>query len=183
VILASQNRHKLEELRAIFPELEPLEADGWPEETGTTYEENARLKARFGRERAPAEWVLGEDSGIECDALGGEPGLHSARWADGDQALALVERLAGETNRRARMLTVLVALTPDGEELTGTGVLEGSIAAGKRGEEGFGYDPVFVPDGVTQTVAELGEAWKEQHSHRARAATALAAAIARRGRS
>ena len=158
-------------------ELEPLAAGEWPEETGETYEENARLKARFGREREPGVWILGEDSGIECAALGGGPGVHSARWAPaGDQADALLERLADETDRRARMVSALVALSPEGDELTAAGILEGTIAAEKRGESGFGYDPVFVPDGSTQTVAELGEAWKNEHSHRARAAQALAAA-------
>jgi XTP/dITP diphosphohydrolase len=184
--LASQNRHKLEELRAALPgwEIDALEASEWPDETGETYEENARLKARFGREREPAGWILGEDSGIESAALGGEPGVHSARWAPGrDQADALLERLAAETDRRARMVTVLVALPPQGEELVGTGVLEGTIAPERRGEAGFGYDPIFVPDGFTATIAELGDAWKDEHSHRARAAQALAEALAARGTS
>jgi XTP/dITP diphosphohydrolase len=177
--LASANRHKLEELRAALPgwELEPLAASDWPEETGETYEENARLKARFGHKLEPGAWMLGEDSGIECAALGGGPGVHSARWAPaGEQADALLDRLAGEDDRRARMVTVLVALSPEGKELAGAGILEGAIAAEKRGETGFGYDPIFVPDGFTETVAELGQAWKGEHSHRARAAKALAAA-------
>ena len=183
LILASQNPHKLAELRVIFPELEPLAADGWPEESGDTYEENARIKARFAHERLPGSWTVGVDSGIECDALDGGPGIHSARWADGDQAEALLARLAGEDDRRARMRTVLVALSPVGAELVAEGVLEGTLADAKRGDAGFGYDPIFVPTGVTQTVAELGEEWKHEHSHRARAAKALAAAFARAGRS
>ncbi len=160
-------------------EIEPLAADRWPEETGGTYYENALLKARFGRERGPGDrWMLGEDSGIECDALDGAPGLHSARWAPGaDQADALLERLAGETNRTARMVTELVALSPAGEEFRGRGVLEGEIADARRGEGGFGYDPIFVPAGYDRTVAEIGDAWKRRNSHRARAALALAAAI------
>jgi XTP/dITP diphosphohydrolase len=182
-VLASQNRNKLEELRAALPEweIEPLKADDWPPEDGETYEENARLKARFGRVLAPSDaWVLGEDSGIECAALGGAPGLHSARWApSGDQADALLERLADEPDRRARMVTTLVALSPDGEEFRGFGVLDGRIAAAKRGETGFGYDPIFVPDGHMQTVAELGERWKNKHSHRALAAERLAGEIAK----
>ena len=181
-VLASQNRHKLEELREALPgwEIEPLAADGWPEETGGTYYENALLKARFGRERGPGDrWMLGEDSGIECDALDGAPGLHSARWAPGaDQADALLERLAGEPERRARMITELVALSPDGEEFRGRGVLEGEIAdASAAASGGFGYDPIFVPAGDDRTVAEIGDAWKRRNSHRARAAHALAAAI------
>jgi len=182
--LASQNANKLRELRAALPgwELEPLAADAWPEETGATYEENARLKADFGRALAgPDEWVLGEDSGIECDALDGEPGLHSARWAPrADQADALLERLGDDPNRRARMVAWLVAVSPEGEELVGSGVLEGAIAPERRGTGGFGYDPIFVPDGETLTVAQLGDGWKRGHSHRGRAAAALGAAVARR---
>jgi XTP/dITP diphosphohydrolase len=182
--LASQNANKLVELRDALPgwELEPLEVGDWPDETGATYEENARLKARFGRSLAePGVWLLGEDSGIECEALEGAPGLHSARWTPrGDQADALLERLRGERNRRARMVAELVALSPDGEEHRGSGVLEGAIATERRGEGGFGYDPIFVPNGEERTVAELGERWKREHSHRGRAARALAAAVERR---
>ena len=180
--LASQNRNKLGELRAALPEweIEPIAVDNWPVEDGKTYETNARMKARFGRALAgPDEWVLGEDSGIECAALGGAPGLHSARWAPmGDQADALLERLVGEDDRRARMVTALVAISPSGEEVVGAGVLEGTIATARRGASGFGYDPIFVPDGYDQTCAELGEEWKNENSHRALAAKALAAAIA-----
>jgi XTP/dITP diphosphohydrolase len=186
-ILASQNEHKLIELRESLDgfDVDALAATGYPEETGETYYENALLKARFGRERAPADaWVLGEDSGIECDALDGRPGLHSARWAPhGDQADALLERLAGEQNRRARMVTELVAFSPAGEELRGHGVLEGELATERRGSGGFGYDPIFIPDGYDVTVAELGDEWKRRHSHRAQAAQALLAAIRSAGAS
>jgi XTP/dITP diphosphohydrolase len=179
--LASQNRHKLAELRDALPgwQLDGLDADQWPEETGETYAENAFLKARFGRQLvAPGEWVLGEDSGIESAALDGAPGLHSARWAPhGDQADALLERLADEDDRRARMVTVLVALAPDGRELEVRGVLEGELATERRGETGFGYDPIFIPAGYDRTVAELGEEWKRSHSHRALAAKALLEAV------
>ncbi len=179
--LCSQNAHKLEELRAALPdwELELLDADDYPPEDADTYEENARGKALYGRAVGPAdEWMLGEDSGIECDALAGAPGLKSARWAPATrQAEALVERLAGESNRRARMIAVLVALAPDGSETVGTGVLDGTIADEPRGEGGFGYDPVFIPDGEEQTVAELGDEWKRANSHRARAAAVLLAQL------
>ena len=185
-VLVSQNRHKLEELRDALPgwEIEALVADELPAETGATYYENARLKALFGRELTGDDvWVLGEDSGIECVALEGGPGLHSARWAPGrDQADALLERLADETERRARMITELVAIAPDGSELRGSGVLEGELAAKRRGRSGFGYDPIFIPAGETRTVAEIGDAWKRRNSHRARAAQALLAAIAVRRR-
>ena len=180
-VLASQNVHKLAELREALPdwEIDVLDAVGYPEETGATYYDNALLKARFGRGLAPPDaWVLGEDSGIECEALDGAPGLHSARWAPGlDQADALLARMEGESVRRARMVADLVALSPAGEEFRGHGMLEGRLATARRGLGGFGYDPIFVPDGDTRTVAEIGDAWKRQNSHRARAARALAAAI------
>jgi len=178
--LCSGNGHKLDELRASLPgwqlELLPLDVD----ETGATYEDNARLKARAGREvAAPDEWVLGEDSGIECDALAGGPGVQSARWAPaGMQADALLERLRGEPSRGARMVCTIVAVSPGHrDELVAVGVLEGAIAQEKRGEGGFGYDPVFVPRGLDQTVAELGDEWKRANSHRARAAQALVDAV------
>jgi XTP/dITP diphosphohydrolase len=180
-VLVSGNAHKLSELRAILPDwrIESLPLAEPPEETGSTYLENARIKARFGRERSPeAPWVLGEDSGIECRALGGAPGLHSARWAAGrDQADALLERLAGESDREARMVSELVALSPDGVEFRGAGALEGEIARERRGHEGFGYDPIFIPRGHDRTVAEIGEVWKRRNSHRAQAALALVAAL------
>jgi len=133
----------------------------------------------YGRTVVPADaWVVGEDSGIEVDALGGEPGVHSARWAEsGRQHLALLERLGDATDRHARMIAHMVAIAPDGREVDAVGVMEGEIAAEPRGTGGFGYDPVFVPDGATRTVAELGDDWKRANSHRGRAAAALRAAL------
>jgi XTP/dITP diphosphohydrolase len=158
-----------------------LDAGELPPEEGETYYENARAKARFGRAAVAGAggWVLGEDSGIEVEGLGGRPGIHSARWA-ADPVAALLAELRGVegAGRRARYVCELVALSPESEELRGRGTLEGRIADEPRGSEGFGYDPIFVPDGETLTVAELGNAWKAEHSHRARAARALAAAVA-----
>jgi XTP/dITP diphosphohydrolase len=155
-----------------------LAADDFPPEIGATYYDNARAKALYGRAVGPPdEWMLGEDSGIEVAALGGRPGIHSARWAE-DPILDLIAELVGTTDRRAHYVCELVALAPDGGELRGTGMLEGRIAEEPRGSEGFGYDPIFVPEGEERTVAELGNAWKQQHSHRARAAAALSAALA-----
>ena len=118
--------------------------------------------------------MLGEDSGIEVDGLGGRPGVESARFAAGRPVERLLEELEGVEGegRRARYVCELVALGPDGE-LHGTGVLEGRIARGPSGDEGFGYDPIFVPEGEQRTVAELGDEWKRANSHRARAAKAL----------
>jgi XTP/dITP diphosphohydrolase len=179
--LASGNAHKLEELAAALPdwELSLLDADAFPPEDGATYYENAREKARFGRALADGDWMVGEDSGIEVAALGGRPGIESARWA-GDGVTALLRELDGVEQRRARYVCELVALSPAGEEVRGTGVLEGAIAHEPRGTEGFGYDPIFVPDGETRTVAELGNVWKREHSHRARAARALLQALGER---
>jgi XTP/dITP diphosphohydrolase len=175
-LLASGNRHKLEELRAALPdwELELLDAaEPFPDEVGSSYYENARAKAEFGRRLGGAgAWALGEDSGIEVAALGGRPGIDSARWAE-DGVARLLEELRDGDVRRARYVCELVALSPEGEERRGTGILEGTIATERRGQEGFGYDPIFVPDGEALTVAELGNAWKRANSHRARAAAAL----------
>ncbi len=153
----------------------------FPPEDADSYYENARAKAFFGREVGPAEaWMLGEDSGLEVAGLGGAPGIRSARYApEGGEAIA---RLLGELGgvegdgRRARYVCELVLIGPRGEERRGTGVLEGRIAEEPRGSEGFGYDPVFIPEGEERTVAELGNDWKSRHSHRARAAEALRAA-------
>ena len=178
---ASGNSDKLAELRAVLADwrIDLLEGYVPPDETGASYYENALIKARYGRGlAAPAFFVIGEDSGIECVALGGEPGLHSARWAAGvDQADALLERLAGVRDRRARMVSELVCLSPTLEEFHTAGVLEGAIAEGRRGEGGFGYDPIFIPAGFDQTVAEIGERWKERNSHRGKAALALILAV------
>ena len=183
LVLASRNENKVRELRHALPgwEIGLLEAGEEPVEDGATFLDNARIKARHGRRRAEAgDWVAGEDSGIEVAALGGGPGVHSARWAAGDPVGRLLVELAGASDRRARYVCELVVLAPDGSETRATGTLEGRIADEPRGDEGFGYDPVFVPLGETQTVAELGNEWKAAHSHRARAAAALVAALARR---
>lgn len=176
--LCSRNESKLAEFRAALPdwELELLGAEDYPPEDGASYYENARGKADYGRSIEPELWVLADDSGIEVAALGGAPGVATARWAD-DGVARLLTELDGAENRRARYVCELVALSPDGRELRGTGVLEGTITAERRGTQGFGFDPIFVPVGETRTVAELGNAWKSRSSHRARAAQALSEAV------
>lgn len=179
LVLASRNPDKLRELRAALPEWEIalLDAPEQPVEDGSTFLENARIKARHGRAFArPDEWVAGEDSGIEVDALDGRPGVESARWS-GNWIEDLLNALEGVEDRAARYRCALVALAPDGREVAVSGVLEGEIAHEPRGDEGFGYDPIFVPRGESRTVAELGDAWKAEHSHRALAARALAEAL------
>jgi len=179
-VLASQNRHKTRELERLLPgwALEPLDRDDYPPEIGATYYENAALKARFARGHTNG-WVLAEDSGLEVEALDGRPGVLSARYApEGAPAVArLLGELEGVDDREARYVSELVLLSPEGQELRGTGMLGGRIAHEPAGSEGFGYDPIFVPDGEERTVAELGNEWKAQNSHRARAARALLAAL------
>jgi XTP/dITP diphosphohydrolase len=177
-VLASRNAHKARELERLLPgwEIDALDADDYPPETGSTYYENAYAKAAFARDRAPAHaWVLGEDSGIEVAALDGGPGVTSSRSAAGDEVGWMLRALTevDGNGRRARYVSELVALGPAGEELRGTGTLDGRIASEASGAEGFGFDPVFVPEGERRTVAELGDDWKAQHSHRANAARAL----------
>ena len=191
LVLASRNAHKARELAAVLPgwEVEPLGLE-LPPETGDSFLENARAKARFARSRADGgSWVAGEDSGLEVDGLGGRPGIRSARFA-GEEAtdeenvrrlLAELEDVAGAA-RRARYVCELVCVGPEGEEVAARGTLEGAIAIAPRGGGGFGYDPVFVPEGETRTVAELGDAWKAEHSHRAAAARAVADGLGERTR-
>jgi XTP/dITP diphosphohydrolase len=180
--LASRNPNKARELERLLPgwTIHPLDAEDYPAEDGETYYDNARAKAVFGRAGADQDaWVLGEDSGLEVEGLGGGPGLRSARSGGDDPVGWLLEQLASirGKGRRARYVSELVALSPDGNELRGTGTLEGSIAESPRGNEGFGFDPIFVPAGEQQTVAELGNEWKATHSHRAKAAQALLARL------
>jgi XTP/dITP diphosphohydrolase len=177
LVLASGNPHKLEELRRVLPgfRIDVLGRDDAPPEDGAAFEDNARIKARWGRLHAPHDaWAVGEDSGIEAVALDGGPGVLTARWAAGDPVGAMLRALEGATERRARYVSVLVAIAADGRELVATGTLEGTIAGRASGGEGFGFDPVFVPDGESATVAQLGDEWKRSHSHRARAAVSLA---------
>lgn len=185
--LCSQNEHKLAELARALPgwRLELLEADGYPPENGQTYYENARAKARFGRRTGDPElWMLGEDSGLEVDGLGGRPGIESARWAvEPVPALLGALREVGKGGRGARYVCELVCLSPGSVEYRGTGTLSGRIAPEPRGSEGFGYDPIFVPEGEQRTIAELGDGWKSQSSHRARAARDLLVTLARQKRS
>jgi XTP/dITP diphosphohydrolase len=191
VTLASENRHKLRELRALLPRwtIEPLRATELPEETGTSFYANARAKALFARTAGRGDaWTLGEDSGLEVAGLGGRPGIHSARYggpdaADEENVAKLLEELHGVEGegRRARYVCELVLLSPELEEFRGTGTLEGRIAEFPRGTGGFGYDPVFVPVGESRAVAELGDAWKTEWSHRARAAAALLDAVGSAG--
>jgi XTP/dITP diphosphohydrolase len=183
VTLCSANASKLAEMRAIFPDwdIQLLPATTYPEEDGATFLDNARIKARYGRiSGAPERWMLADDSGIEIAALGGGPGVQTARWAEGRHVEKTLEALAGAHDRSARYVAEVVLLTPERRELRGTGILEGTIATEPAGKGGFGFDPIFVPAGETRTVAELGDDWKARNSHRAVAGRALLDALRRR---
>ena len=184
MILASNNAHKLEEFRAIFAdmgiEIIPQSAAGCHfevDETGETFEENAYLKA-IAVTRATGQPAVADDSGLMVDALGGAPGVHSARYAtDGHDFAAnnrlLLRNLEGVANRRARFRTV-ISLILGGEERLFEGIVEGRITDRETGHEGFGFDPLFVPDGYDRTFAEMTTEEKNAVSHRARAVRKLA---------
>ncbi|HEX5558518.1 MAG TPA: non-canonical purine NTP pyrophosphatase [Gaiellales bacterium] len=180
IVLASGNAHKALELARVLPgwDVQPF-GGGLPEETGETFRENALLKARHVHAAVGGgEWVLADDSGIEAAALGGVPGVRSARYAgegatDEENLAKLLAAVEGRGDRRVRYVAELVAIAPDGAELHGRGELTGTLAAAPRGSGGFGYDPAFVPDGETRTVAEMAPEEKDAMSHRARAAAAL----------
>ena len=183
LLLASNNRHKLEELSAIFADLpvtlvlpEQVGLDREVEETGTTFEENAVLKATTFA-CASSLPALADDSGLEIDALGGAPGVHSRRYAgpeasDADRIALVLEQLSGvpEARRTARFRCTMALATPHGLVGVVEGTCEGRIAFAPRGRHGFGYDPIFLLPERGCTMAELAAAEKNQISHRARAA-------------
>ena len=189
LLIATRNAGKVREIEQLLGDL-PLRLRGLAdfadvpevEETGTTFAENAVLKARAYASQTRL-WTLADDSGLEVDALGGRPGVFSARYAG--PAATYEERMAkllGELaaardrERRARFVCVIAVAPPSADSVrTFAGTCEGHIAGEPRGSEGFGYDPLFVPDGYKQTVGELGDEVKRDISHRARA---LAGALA-----
>ena len=183
LIFATGNRHKLEEVSDILGgsfELHTPAEYGITEdipENEPTLEGNASAKARYIYELTGAD-CFADDTGLEVPALGGEPGVRSARYAGETKSSAdnmdlLLEKLKREPDRRARFRTV-VSLILEGREYLFEGIVEGRIIDQKRGSEGFGYDPIFVPEGYDQTFAEMNLAVKNGISHRARAVEALA---------
>jgi XTP/dITP diphosphohydrolase len=190
-LLCTGNAHKVVELGELLPQLAITALPAGtqlPPETSDTFIGNARIKAVAGRELAPAgAWVIADDSGLAVDALDGAPGVWSARFAgegasDSANVDLLLERLhdVSDTERTARFVCVLVAIDPDGREHVTEGTVEGHIAREPSGDGGFGYDPVFVPDGHADSFAALGSDVKAGISHRARAAAQLAQLIAGR---
>jgi XTP/dITP diphosphohydrolase len=188
-VLASANPDKAREIAEIVGagfELLPRPASvGDVEETGETLEENARLKA-VALVEATGEAAVADDTGLEVEALDGRPGVHTARFAGehatyADNVAKMVAALEGlpAERRRARFRTVALARFPDGREVVAEGSVIGSIADRPRGDNGFGYDPLFVPaEGNGRTFAEMDSAEKHALSHRGRAFRALAAALA-----
>jgi XTP/dITP diphosphohydrolase len=184
ILLATKNQNKLLEMRHILGELPQIEWLSFSEypfaevtEDGMTFRENASKKARTVC-AASGLATLAEDSGLEVEALGGRPGVRSARFAgepaDDHQNLEkLLELMKREPNRRARFHCVAVLALPQGREFFSEGTLEGRLASEPRGKTGFGYDPVFIPNGFSKTLAELGPRIKDRLSHRRRALEGL----------
>ena len=185
LVVATRNDHKLRELGEILSavELAPLPAElELPPESESTFAGNALIKARAARD-ATGEAAIGDDSGIESAALGGRPGVRSARYAgpdagDAENLALLLRELDGSEDRTVAYVCAIAYASPDGAELTVQGRCEGTLAREPRGDGGFGYDPAFVPDDTgaedERTMAELPAGEKHAISHRGRAARALA---------
>ena len=184
IVFATNNQHKLSEIRQILGSrvevlsLKDIGCYADIPETGSTLEENALQKAQYVYDHYHID-CFADDTGLEVDALDGAPGVYSARYAGGEghDSEANMTKLLGElgenNNRRARFRTV-IALIQQGEVHEFEGIVNGQIIRERRGGEGFGYDPIFQPDGYDQTFAELGLEVKNNISHRARATQKLA---------
>lgn len=190
LVFATNNLHKLEEIRAILGSkleilsLADIGCDADIPETAETLEGNALIKAHYVYDNYKLD-CFADDTGLEVDALHGLPGVHTARYAYPDRhdpeanMIKLLEALRENNDRNARFRTV-IALIEKGKEHLFEGVVEGVIAREKSGTQGFGYDPVFIPEGNSKTFAELGEDIKNTISHRARAVQKLAEYLASR---
>ena len=179
ILAGTSNKHKVQEFRSAFKafeekisllkldEVAPFEM---PEENGSTFEENACIKAD-GVSAAASMLAFADDSGLEVEALDGRPGIHSSRYAatDSERIAKLLKELDGVENRRARFVCV-IAIAANGEVIeTFEGEVKGTILTAPRGENGFGYDPIFQPDGFDKSFAELTQDEKNRISHRANA--------------
>jgi XTP/dITP diphosphohydrolase len=187
IVFATRNDHKRTEVAALLGlPLLTLDEVGIPEdppETRDTFHGNALQKAHFARDRCGL-WTVADDSGLEVDALGGAPGVHSKRFSPEQTGEAnnrlLLSRLGDRPDRRARFRCVVALVGPGGEEHLLEGTCEGAIARAPRGDQGFGYDPLFLPDDAPgRTLAELDMAAKNAISHRGRAFAQLPALLAR----
>ena len=187
IVFATGNMDKMREVRQILAGLScdiismaEAGCDVDIEEDGTTFEENALIKARAVADKLPGDIVLADDSGLVIDYLGGEPGIYSARYLGKDTSyhvknMNFVERLEGvpDEERTARFVCAIAAVLPDGQELTTTGTYEGIIGYEEKGENGFGYDPVFFLPDVGKYSAELTDEEKHARSHRGKALRAM----------
>lgn len=183
LVFATNNAHKLDEIRAILGDkievlsLKDINCDADIPETADTLEGNAALKAEYIYKNYGLD-CFADDTGLEVEALGGAPGVYSARYAGGDghdseaNMCKLLKELDGKQNRKAQFRTA-ICLIEQGEEHLFEGIVKGSIIEQKRGASGFGYDPVFMPEGYEETFAEMGNAEKNKISHRARAVEKL----------
>ncbi len=186
--IATGNKGKVSEYKIglkEFPDLKIFTQADIPSftprpEDGKTFYENALIKARTLKAVKPGVWILGEDSGLEVEGLNNLPGIHSARYAgpkasDSENIAKLLKMMTIRPiqNRNARFVCSTVVFTPEGEQWNFEGVMKGTITTKPVGQLGFGYDPVFVPEGQTQTMAELGPGFKNQHSHRGQALKAF----------
>ena len=180
LLIATRNTNKLREIRALFQasSLRLLNVDDLPslpevEEDGATFEDNAAKKART-LAIASGHWAMADDSGLEVEALDGAPGVYSARYAGEPPDYAannrhLLAELSGNPNRAARFVCVIALASPDGHVATVRGTCAGCITTALRGKTGFGYDPLFIPEGHTRTFAEMNAEEKNAISHRGRA--------------
>lgn len=189
--IATSNQGKLREFERLLADLKlqikstkDLPAFTAPPENGQSFLDNAKIKAKSVRSLKNNSWVIGEDSGLEVEALGGMPGIHSARYAgqnakDMENCLRVIKMmtLKGAPTRKAAFKSTLFVISPEGEEFVFEGSLQGEIAKAMRGTEGFGYDSIFIPEGETKTIAELGLAVKNKLSHRAKAIEAMLAVL------
>lgn len=184
LVLASNNAHKLEELRAILTTLgmdvvsqKEMNINIEPEENGTTFEENSHIKAKTIMDACGIA-TIADDSGLMVEALGGEPGVYSARYgncaADRDRLNYLLSKMEDKENRAAKFVSVITMLTPDGKKIVARGECPGQILRAPQGENGFGYDPVFYVPEKGCTFAQLPPQEKNAISHRARALQAFA---------
>jgi len=175
LFVATHNRHKIREISQILPDFEivPDDPEG-VEENAPDFIGNAFIKVRAIAARHPGEWCMADDSGLEVRALGGEPGVRSARYA-GEPASTpnnnalLLKNLGGVEDRTANFTCAIALVGPDGREHTAVGRCFGRIALAPSGVEGFGYDPLFIPDGFSKSFAELSAEEKNAISHRGRA--------------
>lgn len=189
IVFATGNKHKLQEAREIFTGVEVLsildfDKDFDPDEYGKTFLENAVIKAEAARMKTGGLPVLSDDSGLIVPALEGAPGIHSARWGgvNGDHVrnrAKLRDDLKAVADRRGYFLCTAVLLTTDANALVATGRVDGTLIDEERGVGGFGYDPMFIPDGDTRTLAEMSPDEKNALSHRGRAFRHLAAMMMR----